>query len=527
MEPVQRYYRLEGKRTASAVVRRLAALGLTSTPGSQVRRVYLDSFDWGALRKGHAIFHETGGHGARLEIHSLTNGRPPLSAPLSQPPRLASDASPPGFRNRLASLVGIRRLFPVVDLLCERRRFRFLDKNGKTVCWVTLERCRARKEGAGEYEPLPERVALVPVRGYPAAAARVAALLEHEPGLVPTQQSLLEEALQELQISTSSGRPNRLPHLDAGTTSAEAVRGVFADQLGVMETNREGVCEDYDPEFLHEFRIAVRKTRTLLGQLKALPAEARGYVWEDFGWLSRYTGPVRDLAVYILGFGELQASLPDDMRDDLLPFLEVLERKKREHHEELVRVLRSERYQTLIGRWRRLIDEIGGSQEEVWQQPIGDLAGARIRKLYRRVLREGDGLDEGSEDERYHQLRKTCKKLRYLTEFFEGYFDGAATRHLIRSLKRLQRRLGRHQDCSTQLATFRRYGEQMQASGEYSAATIMALGVLIERLKENKLRQKHAFRRCFESFASGSTRTAIGRLSSDGGAIASESPRQL
>ena len=36
----------------------------------------------------------------------------------------------------------------------------------------------------------------------------------------------------------------------------------------------------------------------------------------------------------------------------------------------------------------------------------------------------------------------------------------------IKKLKRLQDHLGAFQDCSTQVVTFRRYGEEMQASGE-------------------------------------------------------------
>jgi CHAD domain-containing protein len=384
----------------------------------------------------------------------------------------------------------------------------------------------SQEEGGRGHEPLALRVGLIPVKGYRAAAIRVADVLERDLGLVPAGPSLLEEALPELRASIDDVRPAALPSLDAGTTSAEAIRGIFAEQLGAMDANLEGVCRDYDPEFLHDFRIAVRKARSLLGQVKALvPAEELDDFREGFAWLSRYTGPVRDLDVYILGFGGLQATIPRERQADLLPFRQVLLQERRERHYELVRVLRSPRYRTFVDRWRHFIEEIGGSGEPGWQRPVSELAGARIRRLYQRALREGDRLDGLSEDGQYHELRKTCKKLRYMMEFFQASFDDTVVPRLVKSLRRLQNRLGQYQDCSTQITTFRSFAEQMQASGRHSAGTIMALGVLTDRLEEKKLDHRHAFRACYEPFANGGSRAAVANLSPNGDTI--EGPGQL
>jgi len=78
-----------------------------------------------------------------------------------------------------------------------------------------------------------------------------------EIGLVPSGQTLFEEALETLEVSTGVGDRPAGRQLTAETTTAEAVSRLLSEQRRVMEANLEGVCQDYDPEFLHDFRIAV------------------------------------------------------------------------------------------------------------------------------------------------------------------------------------------------------------------------------------------------------------------------------
>jgi CHAD domain-containing protein len=413
--------------------------------------------------------------------------------------------------------VGIRRLFPFIDLTCERRRFRLLDRNGKTVCWATLERCGARKKGGRTRRPLSERISLEPVKGYRSAVARVARVLEDELGLESTGPGLLEEALETLRVSTPLREPAASARVEADTSTGEAVSHLFAEQLRVMEANLEGICRDYDPEFLHDYRIALRKTRSLLGRVKALvPPDDLQYFRDELAWLSRSTGPARDADVYVLGFADIQGSLPGELSDDLAPFLDVLRRKRKDRHQALVQALRSRRYRTLTDRWACFVDEIGASPGEAWQRPVRDLAARQIRKMHKRLLREGDALTEESGDEDYHELRKTCKKLRYLMEFFRPALDEARITGAIKKLKRLQDHLGAFQDCSTQIATFRRYGEEMQASGEHSAATVMALGVLVQGLEREKRARMRGFRRRFDSFPRRAVARALGGRGEEG-----------
>ncbi len=68
-----------------------------------------------------------------------------------------------------------------------------------------------------------------------------------------------------------------------------------------MNDNLPGLLADIDTEFLHDFRVAVRRTRaTLKLGRPALPDEMRSRWEPEFKWLGDLTTPVRDLDVYEL-----------------------------------------------------------------------------------------------------------------------------------------------------------------------------------------------------------------------------------
>ena len=59
--------------------------------------------------------------------------------------------------------------------------------------------------------------------------------------------------------------------------------------------------EQLDTEFLHDFRVALRRTRSLLGQIRdVFPAAAVEHFSSEFSWIGRLTGPPRDLDVLLL-----------------------------------------------------------------------------------------------------------------------------------------------------------------------------------------------------------------------------------
>ena len=141
-----------------------------------------------------------------------------------------------------------------------------------------------------------------------------------------------------------------------------------------------------------------------------------------------------------------------------------------------------------------------------------ELADRRIRKAYNNVVHEGRSIDENSASERLHELRKSCKKLRYLLEFFQSLYPRETIKPLIRSLKDLLENLGDFQDLEVQTHTLQHYAAEMTRAGETQSDTLLAIGALIDRLATRQQDARDAFEDTFAGFDGKDHRRALTRL---------------
>jgi CHAD domain-containing protein len=142
-------------------------------------------------------------------------------------------------------------------------------------------------------------------------------------------------------------------------------------------------------------------------------------------------------------------------------------------------------------------------------RPVGALAGERIRKVYRRMVKMGRAISVSSPPQDLHELRKKGKELRYLLELFATpLYPEQVVRPMVSTLKSLQNLLGRHQDREVQVGTLRALSNEVAALPGGSTA-LMAIGILVERLDADQLRCRSRFEERFAAFASKSQRRLI------------------
>ena len=85
--------------------------------------------------------------------------------------------------------------------------------------------------------------------------------------------------------------------LDPQMTAIDGFRDVLANLASTIDANWNGTIDQTDPVFLHQLRIAVRRTRTVLANAKpVLPAAVREPTRDGFAWLASVTGTPRDLS---------------------------------------------------------------------------------------------------------------------------------------------------------------------------------------------------------------------------------------
>lgn len=508
----QQTYRLLEQSDDAQIAALLAELGecIGGEPISDTLTFH-DSFDWRLYTAGTLLWEEATGTRKRIVWRSLASGEALLDQP-GEVPRFIRELPEGVLKQRLTPILELRRLFPLATLQRQRSPLALLDERGKTVLRVYLDQLTLTTPANLAPRALPGLLTVEPLKGYPEPARRLTGLLERAQ-LVSGTSNLLALALAELDRQPG-GYSSKLdiplaPELPAG----EALRRILRQLLETMTANQDGVRQDLDPEFLHDFRVAVRRTRSALGQgKKILPVTLRQRIRGEFAWLGQITSPTRDLDVWLLDFPEYRASLPVEVRDDLDPLRDFLHQHQRHEQRLLARRLNSQRYHKLIDAWRGWLDDPGDDWGEQAGQPVATFVGPRIRKTFQQVYRQAEAIDDAAPDEALHELRKTCKKLRYLLEFFEKLYPPGEVRKLIKALKGLQDQLGTFHDLSVQTDTLRGFARQMAAEGKAPAETLLATGMLVGHLHRRQRLSRTEFTGRFTAFSSPANRRLISEL---------------
>ena len=476
--------------SAEHLAERLTVLGEVRLESPhRFQRTLLDREDGALRRQGVSLEWLITPKGHRL---SWRDGpRNAISVPLEAPaPRCATEVPQGLLRRRLLESVGRENLREFASVQGSAQRLRLVDREGKTVCVVSVERGTGSDSETTERLRLEERVCVVPVRGYAELAARVAAYLSEEPGWRASREGLFDEALRR-----------------TGRNTGHEVGERIADLLRTMERHREAIDPAGDPEQLHDFRVSLRRVRTLFDQLE--PSRASPRIAEELKWLGRISGEARDLDVQASNLRRTLREKCGRFRA-VHPQIESLIEERRLHSHRFLRdALTSKRYARLL---RNVRDEVRHAPP---RQRAGRLAGASARKavgaceLYRKALRQGRGLGPQIPDEKFHRLRKTIKKLRYLLEARSGAKSDRGAAGGIRALKGMQTILGDLNDVSVQRELLNTLREEIVLGVGNSDDAFSCIDALRESAEERRLELKAAFTRHFDELRGDATRRSL------------------
>ena len=285
-----------------------------------------------------------------------------------------------------------------------------------------------------------------------------------------------------------------------------AVARVLLRLLEIQDANLPGTLADSHVEFLHDYRVAIRRTRSVLREMRGVfePSELER-VRAEFKWLQDQTSATRDLDVYLEEFEQLCALAPDARQGDLGPIEPLLRERHRRARAAMERALASERARRLRDEWAELLPLLvltDEAQRPDAARPIAELAAQRIRKVHGRMVKMGRAITPDSAPEEYHELRKRGKELRYLFELFGvPLFEPGLVRPMIKVLKGLQDVLGLHQDREIQIEMLGELGRELVLRPG-GAEALMAIGTLIDRLQADAHTARDEFAAVFSDFAS-------------------------
>lgn len=478
--------------------------GLEEKPVYVVTRTFLDSFDNRLYSGGVQLWQEQIDGEIALYQNGIPKCAPARKFALGESiPKTADDLPNSPVREQITKLLGIRALMQQIEVKSRVHSFHILDDEEKTVLRVNVEDSECRIPGKDRYIDCGSRLRVLPVRGYPEPFFRVKKLISKKTDLAQEEEGLFEQALN-LVGKRVCGYSSKISFMfDPAMPSAVAARQIHLHLLDIVEANIPGVKEDLDSEFLHDMRVAVRRMRSALTQIKGVLAEEDVNRFKSrLAWVGQATGPTRDMDVFLLEFERYRECLPERFRRDLNPLHDFLENHQEKEHAELVKKINSPYFRVLIKELREFSENRAGQEDgPKAATPISELANKRIYKMYCRVMNDGKAISDDSPAEHLHELRKECKKLRYLMEFFRSLYPEKRIDKLIKSLKKLLDNLGSFQDLEVQADKLRDYAGQMVEEGETPHDTLLAMGMLVDALLSKQQRSREEFADRFAKFS--------------------------
>ena len=466
------------------------------------QRVYYDTFDW-RLHRTNQVFFSSGG---ALHLERI-NGRSVAAAAGRKRSKFFWWNIEEGkLSDRLKEHIEMRALCPIVDLSTESTQFRIMNKDRKTVARLVVRNDRLKAMTS----ELPELVTVYEVRGYEREFDNIIEYCHKKRCTEIKNKKLFEKLLRISNLTPRDYGDKFKVDLDQALSIGSAIARICLHLVEDMQKNHAGVIGDIDSEFLHDFRIAVRRTRSLLSLMKkVLPREQCSYFQNEFRWLGSVTGQLRDIDVYLLEKDDYLGLLPVSLRDGMNSFFEQLEIRRNVELKKLQSHLGSERFRKLINDWRNFLTDpnselLKGSRQENSR----DYADKMILKRFRSFLRDGDRISDASADEQLHQLRIKGKKFRYLLEFFKSFYNEKQMSEFLRFMKRLQDNLGDFNDLSVQQKMLGAELDGLRAKNLQTVRFAAALGGLIAVLAD----RHRAVRNDFESTYADFTRPQVQKL---------------
>ncbi len=457
---------------------------------------YFDTFDWRLYNNGMFLFKEKNNYYLNSHKHYQN-----LSSVIIMPeshPKFWWDFPEGPFQQKLCSLLDIRALILLAKTNLEISPYYILNEDNKVILKISCTKMYLHQNRRSIL--LNKFIELQPIRGYLKEYQSILKIIKNTANLTqaPPSVNLIFEKSGLIPGSYSS-KMNVI--LTAEMPARLALKKILERLLDIMRKNHMGVKKDIDTEFLHDFRVSIRRTRSALSLIKEVfPSEDISYFSNEFKNLQQLSNRLRDLDVYILKEKAYREILPEELQSGLDAFFIDLKTEKRLEHQKVMRILNQGDYKNYLNQWEKFLKSDTLPHTRNSAKPVKKIASVIIFKRFKKILKIGERIQDDTPEGQLHQLRIECKKLRYLLEFFQSLYPKRSMSYLIKNLKLLQDKLGTFNDLSIQQEELKKHISKYAQNGQNSTLVFASLGGLIANFYQQQLAERRSFRDVFSKF---------------------------
>ncbi|NOG44764.1 MAG: CHAD domain-containing protein [Calditrichaeota bacterium] len=450
----------------------------------------LDSFDGRLFNAGYSLKYAN----ETLIFRNKKNPQKDFSVPLThkKPPLFSKDIKDENTKILLHQILDVRALITRLTLSLKTKFFNIVNSDNKIIARGRLVTCKPSEPEKG-----PEKVFcfINPLRGY---NTELVAAIKNWPA--SSRVSNFDRAILKIYDINFESYAKPVFSFNKDMSLSEAFFSILKVSFEIMRKNENGIIDDTDIEFLHDYRVSARRIRSALGLIKnVIKPEMSATLINDLRQIGTVSGPLRDLDVYLLRETEYKELVPESWSSrEIHTIFVTLKNRRRRALKNMVTLLKSEEYKKTMSRWDAFFEDYNKHVKK--DRPLFNSASALIMKRYKRVLNDGSLLTKQSPDDGFHELRITCKKLRYLLEFFSSLYPAEKIGLAIKQLKKLQDNLGDFNDLSVQIDSLEQF--LMAARKKNNTILIQDISGLIAVLNFKKQRLRDEFYSLFKKFSS-------------------------
>lgn len=292
----------------------------------------------------------------------------------------------------------------------------------------------------------------------------------------------LEQFLTPVDVSYTQFKRKRKKIAEGGSAPLTGdIPEALQHQYQRLRNLETGVILGFDDEFLHQYRIAIRRSRAIAESVNAISSDAElGKKLKALKKHARATGRLRDLHVFLADLERWQ--LNEATRGSLVSSgaRSYFTNLATEEHRELVKRLSGKKYRKDMEQWHCLITS------NHFKKITRKMAAGDIRRVLCERIDRYNGLAQqlthDSPDDHYHSLRKLLKRIRYLAELDKAEFD-----NLLAELKHRQQRFGDFQDLYVQISMLSGFRDTLDSEPQMMES-VAGLNTLISGLVAEKER---------------------------------------
>ncbi len=371
-------------------------------------------------------------------------------------------------KSRLKKIIGLRAVMPVASLKLVSANFLLRNSDEKIVVKGQLLQSSV-DDCSRHYLTLQE------MRGYKKCFLQAKKLLKSEFEREVTEFGM-KTMLTEQNLMTVEKDTVQALHLSPDMPTELAVRAMAIEMIDQATRHVDGVVSDTDTVFLHQYRVSVRKLRSLISLLKeSLPPLTVEAVAPKLSAIAGKTSRLRDLDVFLLEKDNYRAMLPNIHEDGLNDLYALVEKQRQQENSRVARYFLSNEYHNDIAECKAELLAPPAFLTQMSKKPVLSVAKSLLIKRYKKIAHMSARLNDKSVDEDVHDIRKEFKKLRYLIEFFTELLPRKRTARLLAHLKKIQVILGNFNDFCVQIEFLSGFNDDRQIEMTKALSGLIAI----------------------------------------------------